>query len=337
MARFRDLGGGLYWSSCPDDDLLETLAKRGLGLIVDLTEEECQYSVPSGVDRVNYPIPDFSFRAFEGVLVKAVLPSLRYLESGRGVLVHCYGGIGRSGSTVAMILALRDGSSFEGVLRRLRRLGYENETLSQALAVRWFYRVKGLLDVGFLERLLLELEDEGYWKFLDHASSVAGVALDVLESLSGIYGFDRRDYVNAYLAGLLHDVGRVLGPEERHHEVGAEWVKSNPLLRGVCDVDIVSFAVYHHRRKTRLTEDPRIERLGVKAGVIAAAVRLGDAFKNAYAGEGTYVGTELRGSRLVIVINGHLNKSVDKRRIEEKAKALEELDRSIAVEVEEEL
>jgi hypothetical protein len=45
-------------------------SKRGLGLVVDLTENECRYELPSTVKKVSYPIPDFSFRAFEGVLYK---------------------------------------------------------------------------------------------------------------------------------------------------------------------------------------------------------------------------------------------------------------------------
>ncbi|WP_288104224.1 HD domain-containing protein [Thermofilum sp.] len=325
MARLRDLNGGLYWSSCPDTETLRQLAKRGLGLVVDLTENECRYELPSTVKKISYPIPDFSFRAFEGVLYKAVLPALEALRSGKGVLIHCYGGIGRSGSTVGMLLALRDNASPDTILGRLRSLGYVNETISQGLALRWFFRAIKIADLPFLKRLLEEVENTGYWGYLDHASTVAGVALDVLDALQDKYRFTAQDRLNTYVAGLLHDIGRVWGREEDHHIIGAEYVKKADFLGDKVDLDIVSKTILYHRRKTRITEDQELASMGVKALVIAATVRLADSFKNAYKGEGIYVGTEMANDKLVVKINGYMHEEVDFDRFYEKAEALEEV------------
>jgi hypothetical protein len=325
VAKLRDLRGGLYWSSCPDSDTLRQLARRGLGLVVDLTEDECSYELPDSVEKISYPIPDFSYRAFEGVLYRVVLPVLGVLQSGRGVLIHCYGGIGRSGSTVGMVLALRDNISFSTLLRKLRSLGYVNEPPSQALALRWFFRTMSIVELPLLARLLGEIEKIGYWGYLDHASSVAGVALDLLEALEEKYHFTVQDKINAYVAGLLHDVGRVLGREENHHIVGAEYVKKLGLLGNSVDVEIVSKAILHHRRKTRIEDDKELLALGKGALLVVAAIRLADAFKNVYKGGGVYIGTELLNEKLIVKINGYLHGELDIERLYEKAKALEEV------------
>jgi len=54
-------------------------------------------------------------------------------------------------------------------------------------------------------------------------------------------------------------------------------------------------------------------------------VRLADSFKNAYKGEGIYVGTEMANDKLVVKINGYMHEEVDFDRFYEKAEALEEV------------
>ena len=126
MARMRVLNN-LYWSSCPDSGVVAALAREGVSLAVDLTMGECRYALPPGVEKLEYPIPDFSFRAFEDVLVEVALPVLARLERGEKVLVHCRGGIGRSGVAVSMILGLKSRVSAGEVKKRL---GFQGETPS---------------------------------------------------------------------------------------------------------------------------------------------------------------------------------------------------------------
>jgi HD domain. len=178
---------------------------------------------------------------------------------------------------------------------------------------------------AILERLLVEVENTGYWGYLDHASTVAGVALDVLDALQDKYRFTAQDRLNTYVAALLHDIGRVWGREEDHHIIGAEYVKKADFLRDKVDLDIVSKTILYHRRKTRITEDQELASMGVKALVIAAMVRLADSFKNAYKGEGIYLGTEMANDKLVVKINGYMHEEVDFDRFYEKAEALEEV------------
>ncbi len=330
MAKLRDLGN-LYWSSCPETELLSALARRGVKLVVDLTEGECSYELPPGVEKLEYPIPDFSYRAFEGVLADVVLPVLKRLRAGDGVLVHCRGGIGRSGVTVAMLLCLRDGLPDGEVVSRVRRLGFVGETPSQALALRWFLRARRLAGAQWIGRVVERLKRVGvgalrYWAaYGDHASTVAGVALDALEAVGDAFKLSAGDLRDAYAAGLLHDVGRALGWEERHHEVGAAFALNLEEVRECCNPEVVAKAVLHHGRQTDLLGDKSLRELGEAAQLVAAAIRLGDTFGNAYEGEGVYVGSEKRGSKLVLLVNGAERGLVDQARLAAKAEAFAKL------------
>jgi len=323
--------GDLYWSSCPDTELVSELARRGVRLVVDLTEGECFYELPPGVEKLEYPIPDFSYKAFEGVLADVVLPALERLRRGEGVLIHCRGGIGRSGVTVGMLLALRDGLAGEELLQRLRRLGYVGETASQNLALRWFLRAKGLVDVGWIAAVVKRLKGlgrppYGYWGFHgDHASTVAGVALDTLEAVADRFGLGARELRSAYAAGLLHDAGRVLGPASAHHELGAELAKGLEEVKSCCDPQFVAKAILHHERGTDLLGDKELREMGLGAQLVAAAVRLGDAFNSAYEGEGCYAGAELRGSELVLLLTGYQLGCVNLEVLRERAEAFSKL------------
>ncbi|MEM0023548.1 MAG: HD domain-containing protein [Thermofilaceae archaeon] len=308
MVRLRELGN-LYWSSCPDTELIEALARRGVALVVDLTEGECSYAVPPGVERLEYPIPDFSYTAFESVLVDVALPVLERLKRGEKVLVHCRGGIGRSGVTVAMILGLRERISRNDARQRLSRHGFVGETPSQSLAFRWFFRARDVIGVDLVARLVNHLKRVkrgafSYWSAYGvHASTVAGVALDVLEAVADRLGVSRGDLLNAYVAGLAHDVGRVLSVGGEHPSVGAEFAQRLWESERAWDREIVSRAVYHHEDETDLLADPSLRGLGFNAQLVASAVRLADTFENAYRGEGFYYGAELRGSELVLLLS----------------------------------
>lgn len=308
MARLRDLGN-LYWSSCPDTELVEALAKRGVSLVVDLTEGECGYAAPPGVEKLEYPIPDFSFTAFESVLVDVVLPVLEKLRRGEKVLVHCRGGIGRSGVTVGMILGLRERLPREEARRKLEKLGFVGVTASQLLAFRWFYRARDFVGVDLIARLVNRLKGVrrgafSYWSAYGvHASTVAGIALDALEAIADRFSVSQRDLLNAYVSGIIHDVGWVLASGGEHPSVGADFALKLWEIERAWDDEVVSKAVYYHEGEANPLTDSRLRELGFSAQLVTAAVRLADAFDNAYKDEGFFYGAELRGSELVLLLN----------------------------------
>jgi len=323
----RLLREGVYWSSCPDSELLSSLARKGLSLVVDLTESECAYELPPGVERLRYPIPDYSFVAHEGVYLKVLKPLVKAISEGRIVLVHCRGGIGRSGAVSAMLLVLLDRMPLESAVRAVKAKRGGEWMPAQELAVRWFERVVSMLGVELLEGLLSFLggqrvfsevfEDMGA---LNHLSTVANVSLDILEALQQAYKFEERHYASAYVAGLLHDLGRFVSSSE-HHVVGAQIAGRFKSQR--VDLELVVKAVYHHRRRTDLLGDAELVAMGLRAQVVAAAVRAADAFKDAYWGTGCYKGITRRGDALVVELPAESSGChVDEGRLSEKSRPL---------------
>lgn len=315
---------GLVWTSCPDPATLERAVEEGVTLIVNLAVGQCSYAPPSGVDYVEIEIPDFSFTAHEYVYGEALAEALARAARGERTLIHCLGGVGRSGTAAAMYLVAR-GLEPSEALARVESLGGGPQAPVQELAFRWFSRVHGLLGGEGLLSVYRDARAAGLSDQLhvEHASTVAGVALDILEALAPVTRHGRQAYVDAYLAGFLHDLGKETGPSIDHHVRGAEIVYSMESVRRLGSPPVVSKAVLHHRRSTDMLGDRELEALGPEARLVAAAVRAADAVKNAYVGEGTYYGVELRGGRLVF--KGSLWLEIAFRDIVEKTRALVEL------------
>jgi protein-tyrosine phosphatase len=83
-----------------------------------LKEEAADFEVK--VERFNFPIPDFDVPSIN--LMKKILDTIDgQLERGHNVYVHCIGGIGRTGTTVACHL-IRHGLTGEEAMAELQSL-----------------------------------------------------------------------------------------------------------------------------------------------------------------------------------------------------------------------
>jgi protein-tyrosine phosphatase len=147
-----DLPGALYLHSMPGcfeafDDAREAIVDNGIAAVVCLNpHDEVEYESPDyaeaiarGIDaweQLNFPIPDRGApddrEAFLG-LTRAVA---RRLERGEGVLVHCYAGIGRTG-TLASCVLMALGLEQDEALRVVNESGSGPEGHAQLELVRW--------------------------------------------------------------------------------------------------------------------------------------------------------------------------------------------------------
>ena len=104
---------------------LRRLGWSGIDLYVDLTEEGeyglRQYAdLLDGAEHLRLPIPDVSTPSRERMT--EILDTIdEALDSGRSVYVHCYGGIGRTGTVVGCHL-VRHGATGEEALDRIAEL-----------------------------------------------------------------------------------------------------------------------------------------------------------------------------------------------------------------------
>jgi protein-tyrosine phosphatase len=142
-------GPGLLGSRSPGDVDLEELRRNGFSVIVcllDLREQRLDYdrsrASASGWEWHNIPVPDFAAPTLEQineflVLVESSIPAKK-------VLVHCRGGIGRTG-TMAAAYWISKGLSSQAALARVRaRQRYAVENPEQEARLRDFERTRNV-------------------------------------------------------------------------------------------------------------------------------------------------------------------------------------------------
>ncbi len=132
--------GQLLAGPYPRPDDIETLAAAGVTALIDLTEpHEGDYSgyLPHSVTHHRYPIPDFNAPAPQQVT--ALLDTIdALLADGHIVYVHCWAGIGRTGTIIGCWL-VRHGMTGKAALAFVQgRRGRLPETPAQReMVLNW--------------------------------------------------------------------------------------------------------------------------------------------------------------------------------------------------------
>jgi len=95
-------------------DSISTLADSGIGCIVSLLEAaessmlaldgESKVVTDNGMKYISFPITDYGVPASADEFSILIADIFRQLEQGINVLLHCRGGVGRSGLTAAGVL-----------------------------------------------------------------------------------------------------------------------------------------------------------------------------------------------------------------------------------------
>ena len=151
-----DIPGRLFLYSMPGrSELWESFRKQvekaEIDLIVSLTPlDEIRISSPEYAcaiendnvpcSRMEYPIEDFSVPADRNGFAGFVSSIANHLEKGDRILIHCAGGIGRTGTVATCILQQLGEESLRAV-ELIRRAGSGPETPEQAHLVHWHSRM----------------------------------------------------------------------------------------------------------------------------------------------------------------------------------------------------
>lgn len=120
MNEYSQIAPGIYASSLPTSrEYLEELWKKGVRSIISLTEEPLPEELRKGFNYYHIPIEDFSVPREEQIweFFEAMEESLKR----GGVVVHCFGGIGRTGTMLALYL-VRTGWKAGDAIDYLRRI-----------------------------------------------------------------------------------------------------------------------------------------------------------------------------------------------------------------------
>ncbi|MDV3103388.1 protein-tyrosine phosphatase family protein [Thermococcus waiotapuensis] len=124
-AKFVD--DSVAFSRMPTEEELDEVAKNFDAVVVLVDDYELPYSLEEwekrGVEVLHSPIPDFTAPSLE-----QLLEILRWVGSktqeGKRVLIHCMGGLGRSGTVAVAWLMYSKGLPLGEALRRVRSLRY---------------------------------------------------------------------------------------------------------------------------------------------------------------------------------------------------------------------
>ncbi len=132
---------------------LDELGKRRMDMVVCLAEErEIRRKSPAYArlrateglpcETRDLPIPDFDVPADRDAFRQLALEIARLVRSGSRVLIHCAGGVGRTG-TLASCVLLAMGYDLDEAKRRVAGAGSRPETETQRELVRWFAEETG--------------------------------------------------------------------------------------------------------------------------------------------------------------------------------------------------
>ncbi|ASJ00433.1 protein-tyrosine phosphatase family protein [Thermococcus gorgonarius] len=122
-ARFVD--ESVAFSRMPTEGELDEVARDFDTIVVLVEDYELPYSLEEwekrGVEVLHSPIPDFTAPSLE-----QLLEILRWIDArvheGKRVLIHCMGGLGRSGTVAVAWLIYSKGLPLREALRRVRSL-----------------------------------------------------------------------------------------------------------------------------------------------------------------------------------------------------------------------
>ncbi|MDR2578957.1 MAG: dual specificity protein phosphatase family protein [Chitinispirillales bacterium] len=117
------------------------LADQGVSMLVSfvmpygLPEEEC---AQHGIEWIYYPIPDFDIPEDPDAFLSLIDTVVDAMKNEKGVCVHCYAGIGRTGMALACIVGRYLALSADQAIATVRKARTSIETEEQLEFIRQF-------------------------------------------------------------------------------------------------------------------------------------------------------------------------------------------------------
>lgn len=124
----------IYFGKYPDENILNIIKELKIHTVIDLThflENLPTYTLPKGINRIEFPIPDFGIEEddkvdeFVSFILRDVLPC--------NIYIHCKGGHGRSGTIAALLYGKIHNKNGEESLNYINECHDKRKTMSKRM------------------------------------------------------------------------------------------------------------------------------------------------------------------------------------------------------------
>ena len=253
-------------SSMPLPSELKELSKRFKAVLVVAEDDELMYDlsewVKLGVRYAHIPVKDFSAPHLLELYRGARWIS-ENVSKGLDVLIHCYGGIGRSGTFASAYLIYSEGLVVREAISTVRKhVPGAVETAEQEAMLEAFELLIKALPEPKISKVVGFAEKYDYGQGVGHASKVAQLALKLWRSLAPELSLPENTITPLAVAAILHDIGRSIGDGREHHVKSCKAILASKELREVLSEKELMLAallaLYHRKEPSDPREDPKI-------------------------------------------------------------------------------
>ncbi len=274
-------------SPMPSQSDIEYLATRFRLVVVLVEAHELVYPLELwtryGATYIHIPVKDF--RAPDIPSLHSVVKTIaRFIDESSGdVLIHCFGGKGRSGTVAAAYLVYRYGLDGSRAIEEVRkRVWGAIQTRDQELVVEVYSQILRELSSDILDKVIA-LGDRYSWGWRKaphigrrHATAVTVLSIRLFNMLENILKLSRASLRPLAIASLLHDIGRAIG--EPHNEYSYSAILESQELSDIDreTLELAALIALHHRAESDPKKDRRCERYLDKVLPLAALIRVAD-------------------------------------------------------------
>ncbi len=273
----------------PFEENIEFLSEIFDAVIVLLEPDELMYDLEEwrrrNVDVMHVPVPPLYIPALLE-LYKMTLWISEKIKSGKKVLVHCYGGVGRSRTVAAAYLIFSEKMTLREACERVSKEDNEPvgflELWLQENILAIFEKLVSAVTPRELNAVLQLAERYNYGTGIKHASRVTELAISLFHQLKQPMNLNENLLKPLIFASALHDIGYKVN-KPNYHTLTLTIIEQNEhsLRKALTpsDIELTKWTALHHSLRAG---DPRKnlqipENIRENVAKLSAILRIADA------------------------------------------------------------